>query len=207
MPATAMTTLERLRLQERETRRNLILDAAVSLFGGRPFNQVGMRDIAAEAGIGVASIYRYFSDRDELFVEALFREAGAITGDLVKNLRQGAEATLGDAAAAYVSHLLEHEAFFQMMTHFMVDGGISREALERFNATERRLLDVFEDLIRAQGADGNARLMAHAFFAALNGVLITFRKYPGRSIEETRRHTDRLARLVAQVFTRSAVPA
>ena len=43
----AKNTLEQMRLQEREARRSLILDAAVSLFARKSFNQVSMRDIAA----------------------------------------------------------------------------------------------------------------------------------------------------------------
>lgn len=203
----AKSTLEKLRQEEREARRNLILDAAISLFGGRPFNQVGMRDIAAEAGISAASIYRYFSDRDELFVEALFREASAITGGLVASLRDGADDSLTGLCLNYVTYLLDHEAFFQMMTHFMVDGGISDEALERFNATERQMLDVFAEELRARGAGDEARMMAHALFAALNGVLITFRNYPGRQPDEVRRHMIRLTKVAAGVFARGVAKA
>ncbi len=35
------------------------------LFSPMPFDKVGMRDIAPEAGLSPASIYRYFSNRDD----------------------------------------------------------------------------------------------------------------------------------------------
>lgn len=208
MPSNG-SALQRLREQERETRRNLILDAAVGLFAQRAYQQVGMRDIAAAADMSAASLYRYFADRDQLFVEALYRESEAISQGLRQLLARGGGGEAGggleDLATGFVDHLLDHDTFFQMMAHFMVDGGMSSEAVERFNQTERRMLDVFEDVFRDLGAPGNLRLLAHAFFAALSGVLITFRNYPGRRPEETRRHMLRLARLLAQVFLRGTL--
>ncbi len=99
-----------------------------------------------------------------------------------------------------MDYLREHDTFFQMMTHFMIDGKISTTALQRFNDTERRLLDAFDEMFRAIGAKGEVRLISHAFFASLNGILITFRNYPGRDPHDTRRHMLRLARIISSVF-------
>jgi AcrR family transcriptional regulator len=202
--ATTGSTLSKLRATEREVRKNLILDAAVRLFATKPFNQVGMRDIASEVGISPASIYRYFSDQDELFVEALVRESRAIEEQLDGLKKQGKRISLDEMARSYIQYLLEHDSFFQMMTHFMVDGGIRETAVERFNATESRLVDVFDEIFRSMGVTKNTRLVSHAFFAALNGVLITFRNYPGRNPEETKKHVHRLAALMAEIFEKGA---
>ena len=194
------STLTKLRERERETRRNLIIDAAIALFATKPFKQVWMRDIAREAGMSPASIYRYFSDRDALFVEALCREAEAIGARIEEIAREGLNQPVEQVAVSFVDYLMQHDSFFQMMTHFMIDGGISEDALERFNSTERSLLRVFDTLFDEAGAGGNIRLISHAFFAALNGILITFRNYPGRKKEESRRHIHRLARIMAEIF-------
>lgn len=198
------STLKKLRESERQARRNLIIDAAIKLFATKPFKQVGMRDIAAEAGLSPASIYRYFSDRDALFVEALCRESQAIGARIEEIAQEGANQPVEHVAINYVDYLMEHDSFFQMMTHFMIDGGISEEALELFNSTERNLLEAFDELFRKTGARGNVRLISHAFFAALNGILITFRNYPGRKKEESRRHIQRLARIMAEIFREGA---
>jgi AcrR family transcriptional regulator len=195
------STLQKLRESERDVRRNLIIDAAMRLFAHKPFDRVGIRDIAAEAGLSPASIYRYFADRDELFVEALFREGEAIESGLKDLIAGGGPVPLEKAATVFVDYLLDNDAFFQMMTHFMIDGGISDSALERFNDTERRLLRIFDDMLETLGAQGNVRLVSHAFFAALNGILITFRNYPGRKPEDTRKHMERLASIMGKIFT------
>jgi AcrR family transcriptional regulator len=198
------STLSKLRERERETRRHLIIDAAIKLFATKPFNQVGMRDIAAGAGLSPASIYRYFSDRDALFVEALCRESEAIGAKIKEIAQEGVNQPVEKVAVDFVEHLMEHDTFFQMMTHFMIDGGISEKALERFNEVERSLLSTFDQLFTKAGVRGNVRLISHAFFAALNGILITFRNYPGRKKEESKRHIQRLATIMAEIFREGA---
>ena len=175
-----VSTLKRLREEEREARRNLIIDAAIRLFARMPFSQVGVRDIATEAGLSPASIYRYFENRDELFVEALLREIKAIEESLVQSQDDITTLTIEKVAETFVQYLLDHDSFFQMMAHFMINGGIREKSLERFNATERKLLDLVEQAFIRMGATGNIRMITHAFFASLNGILISFHNYPGR---------------------------
>ncbi len=196
----AQSTLVKLKENEREARRNLIIDAAIRLFARKPCTQVGMRDIASEAGMSAASIYRYFSDRDDLFVEALFRESKVIEQGVRCIIGEKAGFSLEQVAIRFVDYLHEHDAFFQMMRHFMIDGRISTTALQRFNETERHLLDAFDEMFRAIGAKDEVRLISHAFFASLNGILITFGNYPGRDPQDTKRHMLRLARITSSVF-------
>src|SRR5215472_7850945 len=52
-----------------------MLDAAGRLFGAHRFHEVRMEDIAAEAEVGKGTIYRYFSDKEELFLALLERSS------------------------------------------------------------------------------------------------------------------------------------
>jgi AcrR family transcriptional regulator len=52
-----------------------ILDMAARLFAGAHFHQVRMEDIAAEADVGTGTLYRYFRDKDELYLALLSRAA------------------------------------------------------------------------------------------------------------------------------------
>lgn len=194
------STLMRLKENEREIRKQLIIDAAINLFAKKSFDDVSMRDIAAEAGISPASIYRYFSDREELFLQAFTYKAEGICKTLEKQVKENEDTSIEQVATDYVDYLLDHDSFFQMMTHFMMTSSLNEEALEKFNSTERYLLSIFDEVFRKVGFNENVRLLSHAFFAALNGILITFRNYPGRSEKEVRKHMHRLAHLIAHSF-------
>ena len=52
-------------------RRRTILDAALRLFAERGYEGASVDDIAAEAGITVAVIYRHFKSKEELHAEVL----------------------------------------------------------------------------------------------------------------------------------------
>ncbi|MRR08967.1 TetR/AcrR family transcriptional regulator [bacterium] len=54
-----------------EHKRRQILDAAAMVFAAKGFHKALMDDVAARAGIGKGTIYRYFSDKEELFFSVL----------------------------------------------------------------------------------------------------------------------------------------
>ena len=66
-----MTAVEKL-AEERDEHKNArierILLAAFSLFSHNGFEAIAMTDIAKEAEIGVASLYRYFATKDEIAI-------------------------------------------------------------------------------------------------------------------------------------------
>jgi AcrR family transcriptional regulator len=57
-------------LRGQRTRARL-LEAAIDLFGSRGFEAVGMRDIAARAGVGAPAMYNHFPSKDAVLVAAL----------------------------------------------------------------------------------------------------------------------------------------
>ncbi|HSV97256.1 MAG TPA: TetR/AcrR family transcriptional regulator [Spirochaetota bacterium] len=198
-------TIDLLREKERAARRSLIVDAAERVFAARSFGEVTMRHIAREAGVSPALIYRHFPDQQSLFVEAFLRGADVIIGELGRiAAKAGANGALEDAAERFVRYLCDNDQYFRMMTHFMLDGSLGPGLVERLNAAERALLDRFDELFGAAWKKRTTRLASHALFAALNGVLITFRNYPGRSPREVRRHMRTLARMLASALRDSA---
>jgi hypothetical protein len=72
--------------------------------------------------------------------------------------------------------------------------------IEKLNAMERSIFDQFDTLFQKMNSEEPVRLLSHAFFASLNGVLITFRNYPGRSREEVIRHMIHIAGILANKF-------
>ena len=66
---------ERARRLPAEERRRQILDAAQDVFARRGYASTGTADIASAAGIGEPTIYRYFVNKQELYLAALRRSS------------------------------------------------------------------------------------------------------------------------------------
>lgn len=194
-------TFSKLKEDQREARRNAIIDAAEEAFATRPFDKVNIRDIAKQAGISPALIYRYFPDQQHLFVEAFLRGTERLVEIFDRFLTTSADNSIEEAAKYFIAFLTEHEQYFKMMTHFMLDGSLDSNLQDRLNTIERTMLERFDRMFEKAGMKEEPRLLSHAFFAALNGVLITFRQHPGRSPEEVREHMNHIGRIIARLFT------
>lgn len=194
------STFQQLRRDERNARKKVIVDAAMSLFETKPITSIGMRDIADVAGISPAAIYRYFPSRDEILVEALSRHIHFIEARLEARLSQG-NATLEELALASVEYLMNNESLFQLMGHFMISGQINPQALEKFNKVQRYFLNLLDQVNQKAGIGQGSRLFSHAFYASILGVVMAFRNYPGRERDEIQRHIYRLTGVVSSVFS------
>lgn len=185
---------------EREARKKILIEAALDLFGKKPFDEIGVRDIAAAVGVSPASMYRYFPSREDLFVEAFIKDLRDIERWLDKLMSETENFTIEEFAAALVNHLLESEPTFQMMSYLMIKGNMTPDLLRKFNGVQRSLLNKIDAVIRKAGIETDNRLFSHVFYASLNGILMTFRNYPGRTKEDIKKHTHRLSGLLCKIF-------
>ena len=76
--------------------RLAILEAAKTCFMLDGYEQVGVRDIAARAGVDPALVNRYFGSKEGLFSEAVTSKFD------LRHLLEGDRATLGERLARYV---------------------------------------------------------------------------------------------------------
>jgi len=185
----------KLREDEREIRKTLIMEAALKLFETKLFHEIGMREIAKEAGVSAATIYRYFPSRDDLFIEALIQDMNNIEKQLEQDVAEG-RTTIEELAVGVVDYLIDNEATFQMMCHFMIRGGINPRVMNKFNAVQIYFLNMYDEILKKAGLKDNAKYFTHAFFASLTGVVMTFRNFPSKDKEEKRRHMHTLALLI-----------
>lgn len=75
------------RERERGARRQLILDAAKSVFDERGFLNATMEEIAERSELAVGTLYRYFQSKEELYVSLLF--------EAMEMFREGIEGARG----------------------------------------------------------------------------------------------------------------
>lgn len=191
---TEKSTFIQLRENEREKRKTLIIAAAMNLFKEKSFHDIGMRDIATEAGMSPASIYRYFPSRDDLFVEALIRDINKIE-KLLKAQVMG-KTTIDSLAINVVDYMIDNESTFQMMCHFLMRGEENKRAFKKFNAVMLYFTKMFDDVVAKTAGAGGLRFHSQAFFASLAGIVMTFRHYPGRTPDERREYMHKLSLMI-----------
>ena len=193
-------TLNKLKQQERQIRENLIIDAARKVFGTKTYDQVSMNEIAKAAGIAKSSIYTYFPNQEALFVETAFRDTEKFIALLKQRVKKTDQISLGVFINDYLDHNIENDAHWRMITHFALHGNIGEASAQKLNRISIQVMDLLEMVIKKIGYRGETRLLAHTLFAALSGIMISFRKYPGRSEAERIAHMKRIAGMVEQML-------
>lgn len=195
-------SLAELRKQEMsqrwDVRREIIIDAAISLFSKQGVSSVTIRDVAKEAGISQGTIYRYFRGRDDLFVAVFNREVGKLFRKIDEEMEKGEQDLPRRFAWAYIKFLIDNRHFADTVVHFVLDGKLDTPATTAYSATVAAFVDRLERVFASgQAPDRQTRLKAHTVLACLNGIFITFTNNPGRTREEQLKHTQELANVLA----------
>ena len=196
--------LEDLKQIERDSRRKIILDAALSLFAIKDFRSVTVREIAKHAGVSIGTIYNYYPNLMELFLDVFLDSTEEITR-MLDELGKERPPSLEQLCKFYITYLNDNMTFYQMMSHFMLGGELSYDATRKLDKKMKELMNRMEMALLASGRKSNTRITAHALFSALNGIMISYARYPGKTDDDIRRHTLRLASVIAGVFKTTKV--
>lgn len=141
----------------RDRRRRRILAAAAESFAARPYHLVTMDDIAADAGLGKATLYRYFPSKDELYL-AIFEQALATMLE-----RLEAEAARPAAAAATLRRMIDAlvPTFQEHLPSFRALSDAHLPVAERkrrlFLGHRHRIREAIAGVLAAGVADGSLR--------------------------------------------------
>lgn len=194
-------TLTRLKAKERKIRQEIIIDAAREVFGQKTYDKASMAEIAKTAGIAKSSIYTYFKSQEELYAKIAYMDSCVFLEDLETRIDQACKdhrqkECVNICIAQFLSYYIDHAAQWRMITHFALHGNKEMGAMDQLNEIGRRLMDLFESILREQGCEKESRILAHTLFSSLSGILIAFRNYPGRTEAERVAHMKRIGTMV-----------
>jgi AcrR family transcriptional regulator len=172
--------------------RAAILAAAAELFDRHDLASVSVQDIAQEAGVSKAAVFRHFGDRSGLIQEILEPRAAALREAVVSGPAPlGPGAQPADALAAYIDALFDfvcrNRVLIRAFEYLGSDAYYTNAASEFWIAElDRRLTAVDPEL--------DAGYLAHALFTALRAdVLDYLRTVPGMTQERIRAGIHTLA--------------
>jgi AcrR family transcriptional regulator len=93
--------------QKSDEKRDEILAAAEQEFARRDFHQVLMDDVAARAGVGKGTLYRYFPTKEELFLAMVLRGLDESHGEFLRAFDDEAT-SLETILETSVGHMLDY---------------------------------------------------------------------------------------------------
>ncbi len=125
-----------------------ILTAAARLFAAHHFHEARMEDIAEAAEVGKGTLYRYFRDKEELYMALLTRAAEQMAGRLrAVEAVSGPRARLAAMVEAILDYFDEHPHLLDLIQHAEVMQGPGADLpWQRTRLENVRLLqDIFEE--------------------------------------------------------------
>ncbi|MFV8752637.1 TetR family transcriptional regulator [Nannocystaceae bacterium ST9] len=147
------------RPEQKEVRRETILEAAGELFDELGLDQVSLSEIARRAEVSKANIYRYFENREEIFLHLLLAEQIEWVDEVERRLAPLAESGDIETLAAQLSESLTARprlAALLASAQSVLERTVSVDAIVRF---KRPMLD-------------RAVRLANSIHAALPGLSI-----------------------------------
>lgn len=127
-------TWERARSDEQiEYRINEIVDATARLYETHRFEEITFAMIGKEANFTRSNLYRYFKNKEEIFLALLGHDIGRWRDDVLANF--GEEALpVADFAVQWTNLLLQHKRMIGLFTilYTLLEPNASLEALTKF---------------------------------------------------------------------------
>lgn len=177
---------------ERQKKVDKIIDAAQSLFVAEGYQSVSMRKIAAQAGMGTMTLYKYFPNKNAIlhhlwaeFFDELF---ALVKADIEK--QSGAKNQLKQVCMTYLNYWVEHKDRFRIV-FLNEDRASSADEffINHANITGEMLLIVgplIQDLL-ASIDDGSMMVFLESLMCFVHGIalnVITISEYPWNDYEK-----------------------
>ena len=153
-----------------------ILDAAAGLFASQRFHEARMEDIAAAAEVGKGTIYRYFKDKEELYVALLERAAAGISARLAQETAaaRGVHERLQAVVRAILGYFDENPHLFDLIQH--AEAMSPPQALQSWHRWREevtgRVREIFEEARQcAAFTIDDPQLVAILFLGSLRSII------------------------------------
>jgi AcrR family transcriptional regulator len=175
-----------------ESKQEEILAAASKIFAARQYHEVLCDEIAAEAGVGKGTIYRYFRTKEDLYFSTILHGYEAVNESLASAIaaETSPEKRLERIALELLKYFWERRYFYALLyrneQRFLAQEG-------RLKKNREHLVQLVEQTIRQGIATGAFRSVDPKTAAELFLGMI-------RAINVFRRESDRLDDLVAELI-------
>lgn len=196
-PAVASRREQR-RLQHQDLSRSQLLDAAEEVFGDKGFHETTLREVAELAEFSVGSVYSFFQNKDDLFVNVFLRRGA----EFLPGMEQAVAA--GESPLEQLHRLVDFEVgFFRRHKHFgrlylrsSAIAAIPPSPIKLGGALRgnfNRAMDIQADVFargqeRGELRDGDPQVLARL----LSGLVVTFQLHDPAVVSDDAAPAERL---------------
>ena len=119
--------------QQKNARRETILEAALDLFRQSSFEEVNIADVARKAGIAKGTVYLYFKSKEEMFLELQKRAYAEWFRAMERELAKG-RPSIPKVVGLFTETLAERPDFLRLMAilHTILEQNIPPETALEF---------------------------------------------------------------------------
>jgi AcrR family transcriptional regulator len=172
--------------QRKVAQKSGLLRAAETLLREGGFTSLTIQGVALGAGVGVGTVYRYFTGKDELatelFKRATERELAAV--DLALNVQQSASERLAAAVEVFAQRALAAPTLAWALIAEPVDPAVDLARLQYRKAYAALFEQVISEGVETQEfVEQNATLSAAGLVGALAESLLGPLDHPGDECE------------------------
>jgi len=142
---------------------NRLIEAGIDEFANKGFDRANLSIIAKEAGMSVGVIYKYYADKEALFLSCVRYCLGALT-DALKDVAfksNNVEESIRSVIHTLITHAKTHQNINRMY-HEITAGGAKQFSKELAIEVEGISALVYTDLIRKAQMDHQCRIDADA---------------------------------------------
>lgn len=133
----------------REFKKGLIINAAYQLFQNHSYEEITVQDIADAAGIGKATLYQYFSSKEEIIFRIMLRSAQEMNEVAEKCCDKYADAR--QALEYFIHHVyqiyVKNNRLFLSYLGLKLQGSFKAEWLAEGREVRDRKLDILSQLL------------------------------------------------------------
>lgn len=187
----------------REFKKGLIIDAAIQLFQEHSYDEVTVQDIAMAVGIGKATLYQYFSSKEEIVYNAMLRTIDETNSKIEQcclrhdDPRQALENVIEQIYGLYLSQ----NRLFLAYVGLKLQKALKPEWLEEARIRREQKYVIVSQMIDKgveQGvfiqADG--RRLTRAFLNIIRGFSLESLEKPGRTCDPVEKTDIELIRSI-----------
>lgn len=187
-------------------KREQIVDGAKRVFMQKGFDAASMNDITREAGVSKGTIYVYFANKEDLFIEMVERERAAFLAALRTVLagNENVETGLTEFGIKFLEHLTDEKIINAMRTVLGVRERMP-DLCARFFRGPQNLRTVLQDFLTLHVEAGSLKiddinLAAGQFLDLASGSFFKFRLFGTMPEAPPREEIDRVIRGAIHVF-------